>query len=106
MRRPLRFVPSFQVALPSQTFIVSVTLPSSRRRLLIVFTAVVIDVTGTSSGAEGNVVVDLVCSSECANVTATGTDITPPDGTGTFVCQDVDTAQVNSCRCSWLENTC
>lgn len=65
---------------------------------------VVIDVTGTSSGAEGNVVVDLVCSSECANVTATGTDLTPPDGTGTFVCQDIDTAQVSRCPASKLEN--
>ena len=55
---------------------------------------IVIDVTGTSSGAEGDVVVDLVCSSECANVTATGTDLTAPNGTAAFVCQNIDTSQV------------
>ena len=56
----------------------------------------VIDVTGTSSGAEGDVVVDLVCSSECSNVTATGTDLTAPNGTAAFVCQNIDTTQVDA----------
>ncbi|KAJ3552519.1 hypothetical protein NM688_g4112 [Phlebia brevispora] len=54
-----------------------------------------IDVTGTSSGADGSVIVDIECSSQCSNVTAYGTDITSPNGPATFICQDVDTAQLD-----------
>jgi len=52
-----------------------------------------INVTGTSSGEEKNVVVDIECSTECTDITATGTDITPPSGSPEFVCGNV--ASVN-----------
>jgi len=52
-----------------------------------------INVTGTSSGEEKNVVVDIECSTECTDITATGTDITPPSGSPEFVCANV--ASVN-----------
>ncbi|KAK7686032.1 hypothetical protein QCA50_010843 [Cerrena zonata] len=48
-----------------------------------------INVTGTSSGAEGSIVVDLECSAQCQNITATGTNIHPPDGNATFVCKNI-----------------
>lgn len=50
-----------------------------------------INMTGTSSGAEGSVVVDLVCSEECEDVTATGTYLSAPDGDATYVCQNIAT---------------
>lgn len=64
----------------------------------------VINVTGTSSGADGSIVADLDCSTQCTNITATGTDITPPNGTATFVCQNVDTSQV--CSLAVIESLC
>ncbi|KAI9566591.1 pectin lyase fold/virulence factor [Boletus coccyginus] len=48
-----------------------------------------INVTGTSSGDKGNVVVDLECSTECYGITATGTDLTSPNGTAVYYCQNV-----------------
>ena len=51
----------------------------------------VINVTGTSSGKEGKVVVDLECSAECMDITATGTHITPPSGMPQFVCTNITT---------------
>ncbi|CCL99569.1 uncharacterized protein FIBRA_01587 [Fibroporia radiculosa] len=52
-----------------------------------------INVTGTSSGAEGSLVVDLVCSEECQDITATGTNLTAPDGQATYICENI--ASVN-----------
>ena len=55
----------------------------------------VINFSGTSSGADGTVVVDMECSSQCTNITATGINLEPPNnGTATFVCQNVDISQV------------
>ena len=48
-----------------------------------------INVTGTSSGAEGTVVVDLECSQECEDITASGTNITSPRGPATYVCKNI-----------------
>ncbi|KAM5537637.1 hypothetical protein V8D89_008715 [Ganoderma adspersum] len=48
-----------------------------------------INVTGTSSGREGSVVVDIECSDTCEDITATGTNITSKDGTATYVCKDI-----------------
>ncbi|OCH86769.1 pectin lyase-like protein [Obba rivulosa] len=48
-----------------------------------------INVTGTSSGAEGAVVVDIECSAECQDITATGTHLSPPNGTAEYVCKNV-----------------
>ena len=48
-----------------------------------------INVTGTSSGKEGSVVVDLECSDTCEDITATGTNITSKEGTATFVCKNI-----------------
>lgn len=50
-----------------------------------------INVTGTSSGAEGSVVVDLECSAECEDITATGTDLRSPNGTATYICENIAT---------------
>lgn len=52
-----------------------------------------INVTGTSSGKDGDIVVDLECSDECEDITATGIDITPPSGNATFICKNI--ASVN-----------
>lgn len=52
--------------------------------------------TGTSSGAEKNVVVDIECSAECTDITAAGTNITPPNGSPEFVCANI--ASVNEVR--------
>ncbi|PCH35370.1 hypothetical protein WOLCODRAFT_80111 [Wolfiporia cocos MD-104 SS10] len=48
-----------------------------------------INVTGTSSGADGSVVVSLVCSEECEDITATSTNLTAPDGQATYVCENI-----------------
>ncbi|KZT71881.1 glycoside hydrolase family 28 protein [Daedalea quercina L-15889] len=48
-----------------------------------------INVTGSSSGAEGTVVVDLECSQECEDITASGINITSPMGSPTYVCENV-----------------
>ncbi|KAI0918829.1 hypothetical protein AcW1_009462 [Taiwanofungus camphoratus] len=48
-----------------------------------------INVTGMSSGNEGSVVVDLECSAECQDITATGTNLTAPNGTATYVCKNI-----------------
>lgn len=48
-----------------------------------------INVTGTSSGAAGTVVVDLDCSQECEDITASGINITSPKGPATYVCKNV-----------------
>ncbi|KIP03359.1 glycoside hydrolase family 28 protein [Phlebiopsis gigantea 11061_1 CR5-6] len=57
-----------------------------------------INVTGTSSGKEKQVVVDIECSAECADITATGTDIQPPSGSAEYVCANVaSTDEVRVC---------
>ncbi|KAI9065287.1 glycoside hydrolase family 28 protein [Trametes sanguinea] len=48
-----------------------------------------INVHGTSSGAEGSVVVDLECSDQCQDITAKGTRISPPNGTATYICKNI-----------------
>jgi len=48
-----------------------------------------INVTGTSSGAEGTVVVDMQCSANCTDITATGTNLRPPNGTATYICKEI-----------------
>ncbi|EMD35621.1 glycoside hydrolase family 28 protein [Gelatoporia subvermispora B] len=54
-----------------------------------------INVTGTSSGANGDIVVDMECSTECQDITATGTHISPPNGTAEYVCKNIaSTAEV------------
>ncbi|PSR76762.1 hypothetical protein PHLCEN_2v8214 [Hermanssonia centrifuga] len=59
-----------------------------------------INVKGTSSGAEGNVVADLECSSECTDITANGTDIRPPDGAATFTCQNIESTDQLDFNCT------
>ncbi|EIN05315.1 hypothetical protein PUNSTDRAFT_146014 [Punctularia strigosozonata HHB-11173 SS5] len=51
-----------------------------------------INVTGTSSGAEKQVVVDLECSANCTDITAVGTNITPPSGSPEYVCKNIVSA--------------
>ncbi|GJE94846.1 glycoside hydrolase family 28 protein [Phanerochaete sordida] len=48
-----------------------------------------INVTGTSSGKEKDVVVDMECSAQCTDITASGTNITPPSGSPAFVCANI-----------------
>jgi len=48
-----------------------------------------IDITGTSSGAEGSVVVDLECSTNCTDITAKGTRISPPNGAASYICKNI-----------------
>ena len=58
-----------------------------------------INVTGTSSGAEGNVVADLECSDTCEDITATGTKLSPKNGTAEFICKNI--ASTSEVR--WLQ---
>lgn len=45
-------------------------------------------------------VVDLECSAECQDITATGTNLTAPNGTATYVCKNIaSTAEV---RCLFV----
>jgi galacturan 1,4-alpha-galacturonidase len=54
-----------------------------------------INVTGTSSGAEKQLVADLECSSMCYNITATGTRLAPPSGVPQYTCKNIaSTSQV------------
>ncbi|KAI0828649.1 pectin lyase-like protein [Trametes gibbosa] len=48
-----------------------------------------INVTGTSSGREGAVVVDLECSDTCQDITAEDTHLSSPKGNATFVCKNI-----------------
>ncbi|KAI0077403.1 pectin lyase-like protein [Panus rudis PR-1116 ss-1] len=59
-----------------------------------------INVTGTSSGAEGDVVVDMECSAQCNDITATGTHITSPNGTATYVCKNIMSANQLDFNCT------
>ncbi|KAH9833270.1 pectin lyase-like protein [Rhodofomes roseus] len=59
-----------------------------------------INVTGTSSGAEGTVVVDLECSQECEDITASGIDVTSPDGPATYVCKNIASTDELGFNCS------
>ncbi|KAI0631224.1 pectin lyase-like protein [Trametes polyzona] len=55
-----------------------------------------INVTGTSSGREGAVVVDLECSDTCEDITARGTRLASPGGAASFVCKNIaSTAQLD-----------
>ena len=51
------------------------------------------NVTGTSSGVEGGVVVDLECSATCDDITATGTHLTTGGNSTTaeYVCKNIAT---------------
>ncbi|KZT03751.1 glycoside hydrolase family 28 protein [Laetiporus sulphureus 93-53] len=59
-----------------------------------------INVTGTSSGEEGNVVVDLDCSDECEDITATGTHLSAPNGTATYICVNIASVSELDFNCS------
>jgi hypothetical protein len=48
-----------------------------------------INVTGTSSGAEKQLVADLVCSATCYNITASGTHLSPPSGAPMYTCKNI-----------------
>jgi galacturan 1,4-alpha-galacturonidase len=49
-----------------------------------------IDVTGTASGKVANsTVATLECSAECYNITATGTDLMPKNGTAKYLCANL-----------------
>ncbi|EIW74312.1 hypothetical protein CONPUDRAFT_133182 [Coniophora puteana RWD-64-598 SS2] len=50
-----------------------------------------INITGISSGNEGSVVAFLECSTECEDITATGTNLTSPSGNATYLCQNIAT---------------
>ncbi|KZT12140.1 glycoside hydrolase family 28 protein, partial [Laetiporus sulphureus 93-53] len=60
-----------------------------------------IDVTGLSSDAEGTVVVDIDCSQEREDITATGTNLTSqsPDGTAIYICTNVATVDELDFNC-------
>lgn len=61
----------------------------------------VINVTGTSSGKEGRVVVDMECSAACTDITATGTDISSPKGPAEYICANIASeSQVRVPSCS------
>ncbi|KAG9312452.1 pectin lyase fold/virulence factor [Chiua virens] len=47
------------------------------------------NVTGMSSGAEGDIVVQLECSAECYGITAAGTNLTSPDGPAVYYCENI-----------------
>ena len=47
------------------------------------------NVTGTSSGREGNVVVDIQCSATCEDITAVNTSLTSPGGVAEYVCKNI-----------------
>ena len=53
------------------------------------FSLLDINVTGMSSGKEGDVVVELECSAECSGFTATCTDLTSPDYQAVYYCQNI-----------------
>ncbi|KAH0835561.1 hypothetical protein J3R83DRAFT_9265 [Lanmaoa asiatica] len=57
-----------------------------------------------SSGNVGNVVVELECSAECYDITATGTNLTSPDGPAVYYCQNIanETALDFACMTSLL----
>ncbi|KZT03747.1 glycoside hydrolase family 28 protein [Laetiporus sulphureus 93-53] len=59
-----------------------------------------INVTGSSSGAEGTVVVDIDCSQECKDIIATGTNLTSPNGTATYICINVATVDELDFNCT------
>ncbi|KAH8103049.1 pectin lyase fold/virulence factor [Cristinia sonorae] len=48
-----------------------------------------VNITGTSAGTQGTVVVDIQCSAQCKDITATGTNLSPPNGTSTYVCKNI-----------------
>jgi len=48
-----------------------------------------INVRGTSSGAEGSVVVDLECSANCTDITAKGTHLSSPTGAASYICKNI-----------------
>ncbi|KAF9221196.1 glycoside hydrolase family 28 protein [Gyrodon lividus] len=48
-----------------------------------------INVHGTSSGKEGDLVAELECSQECYGITATGTNLTSPKGPAAYYCQGI-----------------
>jgi galacturan 1,4-alpha-galacturonidase len=58
------------------------------------------NITGTSSGAEKQQVVDIVCSQECKNITAAGTKLTPPIGAPSYTCSNVVSAAQLDFPCS------
>ena len=70
--------------------------------------AVDINVSGTSSGKEGSVVVDIECSDVCEDITATDINIRVGSGneTATFVCKNIaSTAEVrkfSACGFHWF----
>jgi len=59
-----------------------------------------INVTGTSSGNEGSVVVDLKCSDVCQDITAVDTNLTSPSGNATYVCVNIASAAKLDFNCS------
>ena len=86
--------PSTQASSPSPTFIVCLLL-SCASNVWHELTRDHTDynVTGTSSGAEGSVVVDLECSATCDGITATGTHLTAGGNsmTAEYVCKNIAT---------------
>ncbi|KAI0346446.1 pectin lyase-like protein [Trametopsis cervina] len=59
-----------------------------------------INITGTSSGHNGNVVASLKCSQGCDDITATGTHLTSPKGPATYVCQNITSVQELDFNCT------
>lgn len=80
---------SIPATLWSRTFIVGIREPSVLSQSANSVAPVDINVTGSSSGSEGSVVVDLECSTNCTDITASGTDLTTPDGTPTYICKNI-----------------
>ncbi|KAH7925795.1 glycoside hydrolase family 28 protein [Leucogyrophana mollusca] len=64
-----------------------------------------ININGTSSGAEGSVVVDLECSTECQDITATNIHLTSPDGNATYVCANIASESMLDFPCTAPPNT-
>ncbi|KAH9940304.1 pectin lyase-like protein [Amylocystis lapponica] len=64
-----------------------------------------INITGTSSGREGSVVVDLECSAECQDITAVGTALSPPNGTATYVCANIASVSQLDFNCTAPSNS-
>lgn len=78
-------------------------------RVLTLYTD--IDVHGTGSGKNTNIVAQMECSAECKDITAQGTNLLPPAfyTTAKYLCLNIDTPKKVDCihiavESQWLTN--
>ncbi|KZT22387.1 glycoside hydrolase family 28 protein [Neolentinus lepideus HHB14362 ss-1] len=58
------------------------------------------NITGTSSGKERGLVADLECSAECQDITASGTSLSPPNGTAAYTCKNIASVSQLDFKCT------